>query len=150
MLSFLFLTASPMRPAELCRRAVADQIKSAVPFFAITQSLSGLFRQLLSESAAQLTVWRRRLSRALGKEARILADVLPSLEHVFERGWMQEQPAVPVLSPHESNERFQSLVQKVLRAFARAGKPLVVVFGASFRLSSHAPPRYQARKRLDP
>ncbi|GAA5835589.1 hypothetical protein JCM9279_004589 [Rhodotorula babjevae] len=105
-----------------------DQIKSAVPFFAITQSLSGLFRQLLSESAAQLAVWRRRLSRALGKEARILADVLPSLEHVFERGWLAEQPAVPVLSPQESNERFLSVVQKVLRAFARAGKPLVVVF----------------------
>ncbi|GAA5916163.1 hypothetical protein JCM8208_002128 [Rhodotorula glutinis] len=105
-----------------------DQIKSAVPFFAITQSLSGLFRQLLSESAAQLAVWRRRLSRALGKEARILADVLPSLEHVFERGWLAEQPVVPVLSPQESNERFQSVVQKVLRAFARAGKPLVVVF----------------------
>ncbi|GAA5929492.1 hypothetical protein JCM3775_002356 [Rhodotorula graminis] len=105
-----------------------DQIKSAVPFFAITQSLSGLFRQLLSESATQLAVWRRRLSRALGKEARILADVLPSLEHVFERGWLAEQPVVPILSPQESNERFQSVVQKVLRTFARAGKPLVVVF----------------------
>ncbi|GAA5822059.1 hypothetical protein JCM3770_002264, partial [Rhodotorula araucariae] len=105
-----------------------DQIKSPVPFFAITQSLSGLFRQLLSESEAQLVVWRRRLSRALGKEARVLADVLPTLEHIFERDWLAEQPAAPVLSPQESNERFQSLVLKVLRAFARAGKPLVVVF----------------------
>ena len=114
-----------------------DQIKSAVPFFAITQSLSGLFRQLLSESAAQLAVWRRRLSRVLGKEARILADVLPSLEHVFERGWLAEQPVVPVLSPQESNERFLGVVQKVLRAFARAGKPLVVVFGASSLSTSY-------------
>ncbi|BGP46232.1 hypothetical protein JCM10450v2_002072 [Rhodotorula kratochvilovae] len=119
-------------PAVQCRghftNVKFDQIKSPVPFFAITQSLSGLFRQLLSESEAQLTVWRRRLSRALGKEARVLADVLPSLEHVFERDWLEEQPAAPVLSPQESNERFQSLVQKVLRAFAREGKPLVVVF----------------------
>ncbi|GAA6001160.1 hypothetical protein JCM10207_007438 [Rhodosporidiobolus poonsookiae] len=105
-----------------------DQIKSPVPFFAITQSLSGLLRQLLSEPEAQLAVWRRRLSRALGKEARVLADVLPSLEHVFERGWIDEQPQVPALSAQESEERFQSLVQKVLRTFARAGKPLVVVF----------------------
>ncbi|GAA5868990.1 hypothetical protein JCM8547_003243 [Rhodosporidiobolus lusitaniae] len=105
-----------------------DQIKSPVPFFAITQALSGLFRHLLSEPSAQLAIWRRRLSRALGKEARVLADVLPSLEHVFERGWIEEQPQVPVLGAQESEERFQSLVQRVLRTFARAGKPLVVVF----------------------
>ncbi|GAA6026797.1 hypothetical protein JCM8097_005869 [Rhodosporidiobolus ruineniae] len=105
-----------------------DQIKSPVPFFAITQALSGLFRQLLSEPEAQLAIWRRRLSRALGKEARVLADVLPSLEHVFESGWIDGQPHVAQLSAQESEERFQGLVQKVLRTFARAGKPLVVVF----------------------
>ncbi|BGP14068.1 hypothetical protein JCM10213v2_002006 [Rhodosporidiobolus nylandii] len=105
-----------------------DQIKSPVPFFAITQALSGLLRQLLSEPEASLAVWRRRLSRAIGKEARVLADVLPSLEHVFQRGWIDLQPPVPVLSAAESEARFQGLVQKVLRTFARAGKPLVVLF----------------------
>ncbi|GJN88386.1 hypothetical protein Rhopal_001352-T1 [Rhodotorula paludigena] len=105
-----------------------DQIKSPVPFFAITQALSGLFRQLLSEPEAQLAVWRRRLSRALGKEGRVLADMLPSLEQVFEPGWLDEQPPVPQLAPQESTERFQQLVQRVLKAFARSGKPLVVVF----------------------
>ncbi|GAA5904910.1 hypothetical protein JCM5296_006141 [Sporobolomyces johnsonii] len=105
-----------------------DQIKSPVPFFAITQALSGLFRQLLSEPEAQLAVWRKRLQRGLGKEGRVLADVLPTLENVFEAGWHDQQPAVPVLSAQESEERFQSLVQKVLRIFARAGKPLVVLF----------------------
>ncbi|BGP60434.1 hypothetical protein NBRC10512_004439 [Rhodotorula toruloides] len=105
-----------------------DQIKSPVPFFAITQSLSGLFRQLLSEPEAQLAVWRRRLTRALGKEARVIADVLPTLEQLFEPGWLEKQPQVPVLNPQESEERFRGVVQKVLRAFARAGKPLVVVF----------------------
>ncbi|GAA5944373.1 hypothetical protein JCM1841_000753, partial [Sporobolomyces salmonicolor] len=105
-----------------------DQIKSPVPFFTITQALSGLFRQLLSEPEAQLAVWRKRLQRGLGKEGRVLADVLPTLENVFEAGWHDRQPAVPVLSAQESEERFQSLVQKVLRIFARAGKPLVVLF----------------------
>ncbi|BGP22990.1 hypothetical protein JCM10295v2_001881 [Rhodotorula toruloides] len=105
-----------------------DQIKSPVPFFAITQSLSGLFRQLLSEPEARLAVWRRRLTRALGKEARVIAEVLPILEQLFEPGWLERQPQVPVLNPQESEERFRGVVQKVLRAFARAGKPLVVVF----------------------
>lgn len=40
-----------------------------------------------------------------------------------------------MLNPQESEERFRGVVQKVLRAFARAGKPLVVVFGA-LKLSS--------------
>ncbi|GAA5970007.1 hypothetical protein JCM11641_000231 [Rhodosporidiobolus odoratus] len=105
-----------------------DQIKSPVPFFAITQALSGLFRQLLAEPEASLSLWRRRLSRALGKEARVLAEVLPSLEHLYERGWLESQPHLPVLGAAEGAQRFQSLVQGVLRTFARAGKPLVIVF----------------------
>ncbi|GAA5903955.1 uncharacterized protein JCM6883_002039 [Sporobolomyces salmoneus] len=105
-----------------------DQIKSPVPFFAITQSLNGLFRQLLSEPEARLAVWRRRLQRAVGKEGRVLADVLPSLENVFEPGWLESQPTVATIGAQESEERFQNLVQKVLRIFARADKPLVVLF----------------------
>ncbi|GAA5931685.1 uncharacterized protein JCM15063_001537 [Sporobolomyces koalae] len=105
-----------------------DQIKSPVPFFAITQALNGLFRQLLAEPESRLIVWRRRLQRALGKEGRVLADVLPSLENVFESGWQDAQPAVAVIGAQESEERFQNLVQKVLRTFARACRPLVVLF----------------------
>ncbi|GAA6060973.1 hypothetical protein JCM10212_006555 [Sporobolomyces blumeae] len=106
-----------------------DQIKSPVPFFAITQALSGLFRQLLSEPEARLAVWRRRLQKAMAKEARILVDVLPSVEQIFEPGWLEAQPAIPhVTSAQENEERFQSLVQRVLRMFSRAGKPLVIVF----------------------
>jgi len=104
------------------------EIKSPVPFFAITQALNGLFRQLLSEPEARLAVWRRRLQRGLGKEGRVLADMLPALENVFERGWLDSQPAVAVLGAHESEDRFQTLVQKVLRIFARADKPLIVLF----------------------
>lgn len=54
--------------------------------------------------------------------------MLPALENVFERGWLDSQPAVAVLGAHESEERFQTLVQKVLRIFARADKPLIVLF----------------------
>lgn len=105
-----------------------DQIKSPVPFFAITQALNGLFRQLLSEPEARLVVWRRRLQRAVGKEGRVLADVLPSVENVFDRGWLDNQPPVATIGAQESEERFQNLVQKVLRIFARADKPLIVLF----------------------
>ena len=105
-----------------------DQITSPVPFFAITQALSGLLRQLLSESATQLRPWRRRLERALGKEGRVLADVLPTLEQIFEPGWLDQQPPVAVLGPAESEQRFQNLVQKLLRKFAKPGRPLLVTF----------------------
>ncbi|GAA6006530.1 hypothetical protein JCM11491_004996 [Sporobolomyces phaffii] len=105
-----------------------DQIKSPVPFFAITQALNGLFRQLLSEPEARLAVWRRRLQRALGKEGRVLADVLPALENVFDRGWLDSQPIVAAIGAQESEERFQNVVQKVLRIFARADRPLIVLF----------------------
>ncbi|KAK4703939.1 hypothetical protein P7C70_g2274, partial [Phenoliferia sp. Uapishka_3] len=105
-----------------------DQIKSPVPFFAISQALSGLLRQLLSESEPQLVVWRRRLSKVLAREGRVLAEVLPALENVFEIGWLENLPPIISLGPAESERRFQDLVQKVLRVFARGGRPLVIMF----------------------
>lgn len=117
-------------PKAVLTGSFTDQIKSPVPLFAVTQALSGLVRQLLSEPEVQLVAWRRRLSRAVGTEGRILADTLPFVEQLFEPGWLAKQPEVPVLSPQESEERIKSLVQRLLRAFSRAGKPLVLVFGA--------------------
>ncbi|KAK4056866.1 hypothetical protein OIO90_002116 [Microbotryomycetes sp. JL221] len=105
-----------------------DQIKSPVPFYAITQALSSLLRQILSEPEAKLVSWRRRLERALGKEGRVLADLMPSLETVFKSGWIESLPPVVPLGATESEERFQSVVQRVFQIFARPGKPLVLVF----------------------
>ncbi|KAM0787699.1 hypothetical protein ACM66B_003759 [Microbotryomycetes sp. NB124-2] len=105
-----------------------DQIKSPVPFYAITQALSNLLRQILSEPEAKLIHWRHRIETALGKEGRVLAELLPSLETVFKPGWMESLPPVVPLGAAESEERFQSIVQRVLQIFARPGKPLVLVF----------------------
>ncbi|KAK4047734.1 hypothetical protein OIV83_005242 [Microbotryomycetes sp. JL201] len=105
-----------------------DQIKSPVPFYAITQALSNLLRQILSEPEAKLIEWRRRLDSALGKEGRVLAELLPSLETVFPPGWMESLPPVVPLGAVESEERFQSVVQQVLQVFAQSGRPLVLVF----------------------
>lgn len=103
-----------------------------MPFFAISQAFSGLLRQLLSVPESDLVIWRRRLSKALGKDARVLADVLPTLEHLFPPGWIDALPQVVALGAAESEDRFQTVVQRVLRIFARLGKPLVIVFGMSF------------------
>lgn len=111
--------------------SLADQIKSPVPFFAISQALSSLLRQVLSESVQQLAFWRERLSVALGKEGRILADVLPTLENIFEPGWLDSLPPVVPVGPTESEIRFQNIVRRVLMSFAQPGKPLVVAFGQS-------------------
>lgn len=109
-----------------------DQIKSPVPFFAISQALSTLFRQILSEPTPKLLLWRRRISHALAKEGHVLADVLPTLENVFEPGWIDTLPPVPLLGAEESVRRFRDCVLRVLKVFAREGRPLVLVFGAGF------------------
>lgn len=124
-----------MGGAALTALLVSDQIKSPVPFFAISQALSGLSRQLLAESENELVVWRRRLSKVLAKEGRVLAEVLPALEHVFQPGWLDSLPPIIVLGPAESEKRFQDLVQRVLRVFARGGRPLVIMFGTFYSSS---------------
>ncbi|KAM0752526.1 hypothetical protein T439DRAFT_379572 [Meredithblackwellia eburnea MCA 4105] len=105
-----------------------DQIKSPVPFFAISQALSGLFRQLLSEPEPLLVIWRRRITKALDKEGRVLAEVLPAIENIFQAGWVDTLPQIVSLGAAESEKRFQALVLRVLKVFGRHGKPLVLMF----------------------
>lgn len=63
------------------------------------------------------------------EEGRILADVLPALENIFDAGWLDTVPPIVPLEPKESEARFRGIVQRVLRTFARAGRPLVIMFG---------------------
>lgn len=59
----------------------------------------------------------------------MLTDVLATLENVFGSGWIDTLPPLVPLGAQESEERFQSVVQSVMRCFARYNKPLVLVFG---------------------
>jgi len=91
------------------------------PYSTLAQAFQGLIRQILNGQDADIDRWRNAIREAVGKQARLLTDLIPELTILIG-----PQPPIPPLSPLETQLRFQSVLQKFVGVFARAEHPLVV------------------------
>jgi predicted ATPase/signal transduction histidine kinase/tRNA A-37 threonylcarbamoyl transferase component Bud32 len=98
-----------------------DQYKRDIPYSTIVQAFQELVLELLAESEDRLAAWRKRLLDALGVNAQLIIDVLPSVELVIG-----PQPAVPELPPTEAQNRFRLALQRFVGVFAQHDHPLAV------------------------
>ena len=98
-----------------------DQLQRDVPFSAIVSALQDLVRQLLTESQAQTRAWRDAIVSAVGRNGRVITEVIPALERIIG-----PQPPLAVLEPAESQNRFNHVFQNFLQVFCRENRPLVV------------------------
>ena len=98
-----------------------DQFQRNVPYSAVVNAFRGLVKQLLTETEAELNVWREKLLGALGGNAQVIIDVIPEVELIVEK-----QPTVPELGPNESQNRFNLVFQKFIRVFGSIDHPLVI------------------------
>ncbi|HET7809186.1 MAG TPA: AAA family ATPase [Steroidobacteraceae bacterium] len=98
-----------------------DQLQRDVPFSAIVSALQDLVRQLLTESQAQARAWRDAIVAAVGRNGRVIIDVVPALERIIG-----PQPPLALLEPTESQNRFNHVFQSFLQVFCRENRPLVM------------------------
>ncbi|WP_437313870.1 AAA family ATPase [Sorangium sp. So ce385] len=98
-----------------------DQINRDVPLASVAQALRELIRQVLTEPAAAVEEWKRKLLAAVGANGRLLVELIPELELL-----LGPQPDVPTLGPTESRNRFDLLVQRFARVFAAPAHPLTL------------------------
>ena len=98
-----------------------DQFKRNIPYASLIQAFNSLLRQLLTESAAAIEIWRTKILTALGTDGQVIADVIPELELIVGK-----QPEVAELGPVESQNRFNRLFKEFIRVFAQKEHPLVI------------------------
>ncbi|AGP32861.1 chemotaxis protein CheY [Sorangium cellulosum So0157-2] len=98
-----------------------DQYNRDAPYSAVIQAFDGLVRQLLTESEARIQRWRSAILEALGPNAQVICDVIPSLCHVIGA-----QPPVPALGPLEAQNRLNRCFLLFVSVFARGAHPLVL------------------------
>jgi Nif-specific regulatory protein len=98
-----------------------DQLNRIVPYSAIIQAFQELIRQLLTESAEEIQLWKEKLLEALGSNGQIIIEVIPEVELIIG-----QRPAVPELGPTESQNRFNRVFQKFISVFAKSEHPLVI------------------------
>lgn len=98
-----------------------DQFKRNIPYASLIQAFQQLSRQLLTESEAQLQVWKEQLLAILGINAQVIIDVIPEVEMMIGK-----QPLVPQLGASESQNRFNLTFQKFISVFTTKKHPLVI------------------------
>ena len=98
-----------------------DQFQRNIPFSALVQAFRDLMGQLLTESDAQINLWKTKVLAALGENSRVILDVIPELERIIG-----EQPPASELSGSAAQNRFNLLFQKFIQVFTTQEHPLVV------------------------
>jgi predicted ATPase/tRNA A-37 threonylcarbamoyl transferase component Bud32 len=98
-----------------------DQLHQSAPFAAFTQAFRELSHQLLTEPPAALAAWKAKLLAALGKNGRVMTDLIPELSLV-----LGPQPEVPNLAPTEAQNRLGLVFQDFVRVFCVPAHPLVL------------------------
>ena len=98
-----------------------DQFKRDIPYASLIQAFQELMRQLLTESEAQLQIWKQKLLEALGNNGQVIIDVIPEVELIIGK-----QSSVPQLGATESQNRFNLVLQKFINVFTQKEHPLVI------------------------
>ncbi|MCU7928076.1 MAG: AAA family ATPase [Candidatus Thiodiazotropha sp. (ex Dulcina madagascariensis)] len=91
-----------------------DQFQRNIPYFAWGQAFNGMMNQLLMESEDSLAAWKARILEAVGRNGRVLTDVVPNLELVIG-----PQPDVPELGGVETQNRFNYVFQNFIKVMAQ-------------------------------
>jgi predicted ATPase/signal transduction histidine kinase len=98
-----------------------DQFQRNVPYSAVVQAFRDLVRQLLTETQSQLDDWKIQILTAVGNNGQVILEVIPEVELIIG-----PQPAIPMLPPTESQNRFNLVFQNFIKVFCQPDHPLVI------------------------
>jgi predicted ATPase/signal transduction histidine kinase/tRNA A-37 threonylcarbamoyl transferase component Bud32 len=98
-----------------------DQFKRNIPYGCLIQAFQELIRQILTESEAQIKIWKETILTAIGSNGQIIIDVIPEVQLVIG-----QQPNVPCLAPTETQNRFKLVFEQFLGAFTSKDHSLVL------------------------
>jgi serine/threonine protein kinase len=108
-------------PRGLFASGKFDLHKRHIPYSTLGQALQSLTRRLLPKKEAELATWREAMRDALGRNGRLMVDLVPELKLIIG-----EQPPVPELPPQDAQRRFQFVLRRFMGVFARQEHPLAL------------------------
>ncbi|NEP59880.1 MAG: AAA family ATPase, partial [Symploca sp. SIO2G7] len=98
-----------------------DQLQRDIPYASIIQAFRTLIKQILTESQDAIANWREQLLDILGANGQVIIEVIPEVELIIGK-----QPKVPVLTPTETQNRFNLVLQNFIKVFTQREHPLVI------------------------
>ncbi len=98
-----------------------DRFRTEVPYSSIIAAFQGLIRRLLSETEAQIDIWKQKLLSALGANGNVIINVIPEIKYIIG-----EQPEIQVIGPEEALNRFNLVFDNFAKVFSTKAAPLVL------------------------
>ncbi len=98
-----------------------DVYQKNIPYSSLIQALRNLMRTFLTESDERLALWKKKILEAVGKNGRVLTDVIQEMEILIG-----PQPEVKPLPPVESLNRFHDVFDRFLACLASEENPLTL------------------------
>ena len=98
-----------------------DQFQKNKPYLAWIQAFEELAKRLLMEDQDRLSAWKTEIQKAIGDNGKILTDVFPGLELIIG-----PQPNAIELSGTEAQNRFNTVVGKLVNVIADKELPLII------------------------
>ncbi len=98
-----------------------EQFNRDIPYVFFLEAFQDLLRQILTQTAAKVQIWRQKILNALGGNCQVIIEVIPEVELI-----VGSQPPVPDLGANESKNRFNLVFQKFIRVFTQKEHPLVI------------------------
>ncbi len=92
-----------------------------VPYAALTQAFGFLLRQILTYDEEQVATWRQTLGEAIGPNGHLVTELIPAFELLLGR----QSPLMDLTSQDRLN-RLRIVFRRLVGAFARPGRPLVL------------------------
>ncbi len=97
-----------------------EQLQRDIPYRALMQAFESFTKQLLGEPAEKLAVWKEKLLTALGINAGVITEVIPSLEDIIGKQSASKLPS------EQTKNRFNLVFQNFIRALAQPEHPLTI------------------------
>jgi predicted ATPase/signal transduction histidine kinase len=98
-----------------------EQYNDNTPYSLIIQSIKELILKMLTESEDNVIKLKKKILSAIGIYGQVIIDVIPEIEYIIGT-----QPALEKLPPSESENRFNLVMGKVVKALLRTEKPMVI------------------------
>jgi len=92
-----------------------------VPYAALTQAFGSLLRQTLTYDEAEVVAWREILTEAVGADTWLITELIPASDLILGR----QQPLAD-LTPQDRLNRVRIVFRRLVGAFARLGRPLIL------------------------
>ncbi len=97
-----------------------DQLQNT-PYAPLIAAFGSLIDQILTGTAVEIEYWHTQLTVALGNNGQLIIDVIPAVELIIGT-----QPALPELTPTETENRFNITFLAFIATFAQINHPLVL------------------------